>query len=158
MYELVRHDVKAGLLSQFEHIAQEGMPSRLAFDYPKPVGMWYSEFGPGQIGTNLQLHSLSTVSTAVETMLPAYVAVFLPPSLSSPPSHPSPALSSSSPSLPLPPSPWPSPLSIVRSCCNDYHYWCIHFFSIFHITSCELRRESETQRWNHERSSLEGDM
>lgn len=56
MYELVRHDVKAGLLSQFEHIAQEGMPSRLAFDYPKPVGMWYSEFGPGQIAFSISPH------------------------------------------------------------------------------------------------------
>ena len=51
IYELVRHDIKAGLLSQFEHVAQEGMPARLLYDYPKPMGMWYSEFGPSQRGS-----------------------------------------------------------------------------------------------------------
>lgn len=51
IYELVRHDVKPGLLSQFEHIAQQGMLRRLSYDYPKPVGMWYSDFGPSQRGS-----------------------------------------------------------------------------------------------------------
>ena len=51
LYELVRHDIKAGFLSQFEHVALEGMPARLLYDYPKPMGMWHSEFGPSQRGS-----------------------------------------------------------------------------------------------------------
>lgn len=47
----MRHDVKPGLLDQFEHVVQHGIPKRLNYDYPKPIGMWYSEFGPIQRGT-----------------------------------------------------------------------------------------------------------
>ena len=50
IYELVRHDVKPGLVSQFEFAAQQGFSSRLSHDYPKPLGMWQCEFGPAQRG------------------------------------------------------------------------------------------------------------
>jgi len=53
VYELVRHDLKPGYLSQFEHIVQEGLPARLKYDYPKPLGMWYSDIGPGHRGMDV---------------------------------------------------------------------------------------------------------
>ena len=45
-YELVVHTVIPGMMSQFEHRAQQGLPSRLEEDYPPPIGLWYTEFGP----------------------------------------------------------------------------------------------------------------
>ncbi len=53
IYELVRHDMKPGLIPQFEYTVQQGLPSRLSHDYPKPLGIWYSEFGPAQKGNEI---------------------------------------------------------------------------------------------------------
>ena len=50
IYELVRHDMKPGLISELEYVAQQGLPSRMDMDYPKPLGMWQCEFGPTQSG------------------------------------------------------------------------------------------------------------
>lgn len=50
IYDLVTHGVKPGMVPQFEHILQERQPSSLELEYPKPLGMWYSEYGPGSTG------------------------------------------------------------------------------------------------------------
>jgi hypothetical protein len=56
VYELVQHDVKPGLLSQFEQVIEHGFPARLKYDYPKPVGMWYTDIGPSQRGKDYLFH------------------------------------------------------------------------------------------------------
>lgn len=45
VYELVTHTVKPGMMSQLEHRLQQGLPARLAEDYPQPLALWYSVFG-----------------------------------------------------------------------------------------------------------------
>ena len=45
VYELVTHKVKPGMVPQLEHRMIQGLPARLAEDYPQALAMWYSEFG-----------------------------------------------------------------------------------------------------------------
>lgn len=47
IYTLYRHDVKPGLLEQFMHVTTGVMQN---YDYPKPIGIWFSEFGPFHSG------------------------------------------------------------------------------------------------------------
>ena len=44
-YELVTHKVKPGMMPQLEHRLEQGLPARLAEDYPQALGLWVSEFG-----------------------------------------------------------------------------------------------------------------
>ena len=45
VYELVTHTVKPGTMPQLEHRVLQGLPARLAEDYPHPLAIWYSVFG-----------------------------------------------------------------------------------------------------------------
>lgn len=49
-YELVTHTVQSGMVPQYEHRLLQGLPTRLAMNYPKPLGIWYSDIGPGSTG------------------------------------------------------------------------------------------------------------
>lgn len=50
VYELVTMTVKPGMVSQLEHRLLQGLPARLAEDYPPPLAFWYSEFGNTNLG------------------------------------------------------------------------------------------------------------
>ena len=45
VYELVMFQMKPGYTSQFAHRLLQGLPDRLAMDYPHPLGFWFTEFG-----------------------------------------------------------------------------------------------------------------
>ena len=49
-YELVAHTVQPGMVPQYEHRLLQGLPTRLAMNYPKPLGIWYSDIGAGSTG------------------------------------------------------------------------------------------------------------
>ena len=44
-YELAIFHLKPGYLSQFAHRTLQGLPARLAMNYPHPLGFWFTEFG-----------------------------------------------------------------------------------------------------------------
>ena len=44
-YEIAIFHCKPGYLSQFAHRTLQGLPDRLAMDYPHPLGFWFTEFG-----------------------------------------------------------------------------------------------------------------
>ena len=44
-YELAVFQLKPGYLQEFSHRVLQGLPDRLAMDYPHPLGFWYPEFG-----------------------------------------------------------------------------------------------------------------
>ena len=49
VYELVTFRVKPGMMCQLEHRIEQGLPARLAEDYPPPLGFWHSEFGKANL-------------------------------------------------------------------------------------------------------------
>ncbi|CAI8007631.1 Protein NipSnap homolog 3A [Geodia barretti] len=56
VYELVTHTVKPGTMPQLEHRVLQGLPARLAEDYPHPLAIWYSVFGNTSLFVSLWPH------------------------------------------------------------------------------------------------------
>lgn len=49
VYELVTQKVKPDMMEQLVHRVLQGLPARLAEDYPHALGFWYSVFGTADL-------------------------------------------------------------------------------------------------------------
>lgn len=75
VYEMVTHVLSPGTMPQWEHLLLQGLPARLALDYPPPLAFFYADFGPGSTGEyNFVLNSTENSSQPfVNSLVSAYI-------------------------------------------------------------------------------------